>query len=82
MVIAKISPIYPPFGIPPQHRDNVIPKAVNSVIGSVKSLPNMAKITAILIIDDILEPSLCNGAPNGIATLIYVVLAFFQLLLD
>jgi hypothetical protein len=74
-----VSPIYPPFGIPQPQRHYVIPKAVNSVIGSVKSLPNMAKITAILIIDDILEPSLCNGAPNGIATfLIYVVLAFFS----
>jgi hypothetical protein len=32
-----------------------------------KVFPNIAKITAILIIEDILEPSLCKGAPNGIA---------------
>src|SRR5271167_2436316 len=36
------------------------------VEGSVKSLPNMAKRKVIFKMDDILEPSLCKGAPNGI----------------
>jgi hypothetical protein len=39
------------------------------VLRSVKIFPKHAKITAILIIEDILEPSLCKGAPSGIATL-------------
>jgi hypothetical protein len=49
-----------PFGIPPSTTETiiVIPNAISNVCGSVKSFPNIAKITAILIIEDILEPSL------------------------
>lgn len=46
----------------------VIPTAVSNVFRSVKSLPNMATITVIFIIDDILKPSISRGAPNGIST--------------
>lgn len=46
----------------------VITESVGNVFGSVNTLPNVAKITAIFIINDILEPSLCKGAPNGIIT--------------
>jgi hypothetical protein len=45
--------MYPPFGIPPSTTETiiVIPNAISNVCGSVKSFPNIAKITAILIIE-------------------------------
>jgi hypothetical protein len=43
----------------------------------------MSKITAILTIDDMLEPSLCSGAPSGITTfLMYAGILIFQHLQD
>src|SRR4051812_37237655 len=39
------------------------------VDGDVKSFPNMAKRTVIFKMDDMLEPSLCKGAPSGITRL-------------
>src|SRR5690606_4664843 len=47
----------------------VIPIAVTIVVGSMKSLPIIAKATAIFTIDDKEDPSLCKFAPNGITTL-------------
>src|SRR6218665_424253 len=44
----------------------VIPSAKRIVIGSEKSFPTMANKKVIFKMDDILEPSLCKGAPSGI----------------
>lgn len=65
------SPTYPPFGIPPSTMltNTVMPNARIIASAVFKSLPKRANTTAILTIEEMLEPSLCSVAPSGIVTL-------------